>query len=87
MRAVVVVTLCSMLQGCFFFYIPGELKTTVQDTITGDKGAHCVATNAALGDSIRVPGGRMGTVVGLYGTSYRCTEKLYPIRADLVFTS
>jgi hypothetical protein len=78
--------LCLTLQGCWAVYIPGDLTAKVQDTITGDKGAHCVSTTAALGESIRVPDGRSGTVVGLYGTSSRCPEKLHPIRADLVFT-
>jgi hypothetical protein len=83
MRGVIVAGLCLCLQGCWFVYIPGNLTSALSDSLTGAEGSHCVSAGAKVGDRIRLPGGGYGTVVSLSGTSMRCTQEVYPIRALL----
>jgi hypothetical protein len=73
------------VQGCFFFVIPGSVTGKISDAITGAKGANCVRESTKVGDQIRGPDGNIGTVKSLSGTSQRCTDERYPIRAELEF--
>jgi hypothetical protein len=75
--------LCLSLNGCWFVYVPGSLTSALSDSLTGSEGSHCVGPGAKVGDRIRLPGGGYGTVVSLSGTSMRCTQDVYPIRALL----
>lgn len=63
------------------FFIPGSVTGAITDSITGDKGEHCVGSNTKVGDTIRLPDGSYGKVKYLStSNSSRCTNKL-PIRA------
>ena len=73
------------LQGCFFFVIPGSVTGKISDAVTGAKGANCVSATNKIGDKIRGPDGSIGTIKSLSGTSSRCTDARYPIRAEIVF--
>jgi hypothetical protein len=75
---------CALLQGCFFFVIPGSVTGKISDAITGAKGANCVGASAKVGDRIRLPDSSLLTIKSLSGTSDRCTVPQYPIRAELV---
>lgn len=83
---VLLAPLTLLIQGCWFVYIPGSVTGAISDSITGAEGAHCVRANAKLGDPIRLPGGGQGTIKSLSGTSMRCTNPEYPIRALLVLS-
>ncbi len=74
------------VQACFFIYIPGSVISGVSDALTGAEGTHCVGANAKVGDKVRLPGGGVGTIKSLSGTSVRCTNPDIPIRALLVFS-
>ena len=78
------ILLCSQLSGCFFFLIPGSVTGKVEDGITGARGNYCVATNAKVGDKIKLPDDSILYVKSLSGESARCTAPEYPIRAELV---
>jgi hypothetical protein len=67
----------------FFFFLP----SSVTDKITGSEGDHCVASTASVGDRIVAPGGSVGTIKSLSGTSMRCTDSQRPIRAMLDFSA
>ena len=73
------------LSGCWFVFIPGSVTSAISDSITGDKGEHCVSRGAAVGDTVRMPGGGRATVVSLSGESIRCQTPEMPIRAELAF--
>jgi hypothetical protein len=83
LRKAAVIGLCLTLNGCWFVYVPGSLVGSISDSFTGAEGSHCVGASAKVGDRIRLPGGGHGTVVSLSGTSARCTQDAYPIRAML----
>jgi hypothetical protein len=85
-KSIFLLALTFSVQGCFFIYIPGSVISGVSDSITGSEGSHCVGPNAKVGDKIRLPGGGIGTVQSLSGTSVRCTNPEKPIRALLVFS-
>lgn len=73
-----------LLQGCFFFYIPGSFIQAAGDSLSGAEGNHCVFAGAKVGDSIILPNsGAPWTVVSVSGTSSRCTDPSHPIRAKL----
>lgn len=76
----------TQLSGCFFVFIPGALINAAADKVTGSEGAHCVGPAARVGDRINVSEGT-GTVQSLSGTSSRCSDTRYPIRAKLAFAS
>lgn len=71
------------LQGCFFVFIPGSLIAKASDAMTGDKGEHCIARGAKVGDRIRLPGNGGATVLSVSGESVRCSNPAMPIRAEL----
>jgi hypothetical protein len=73
-----------LLQGCFFFYIPGSVMSSISDSVTGSEGANCVGADAKVGDKIRLPDGSQNTIKSLSGTSSRCADARYPVRALLV---
>ena len=79
-----IVVLCLPLSGCFFIFIPGSLIQAASDGITGASGDHCVAVGTQIGDRINVAEGQ-GVVQSLSGTSVRCGDARYPIRAKLRF--
>lgn len=69
------------LQGCFFFFIPGSAITKLSDTITGQRGDHCVSVTAQIGNQVRLPNGQYGVIKELHGETSRCTNPDTPIRA------
>ena len=83
---VLLAVLILTLQGCWFIYIPGSVTGSISDSITGAEGSNCVGANAKVGDKVRLPGGGVGTIKSLSGTSVRCTNPELPIRALLVFS-
>ncbi|MHB1292596.1 MAG: SHOCT domain-containing protein [Sulfuricella sp.] len=70
----------------FFFFLPGSVTGAITDAVTGSEGSNCVGENAKVGDVIRLPGGAQGIIKSLSGTSMRCTQPEFPIRA-LIDTS
>lgn len=82
-RTVAVTAFCTQLGGCWFIFIPGSLIQKVSDTITGSEGEHCVGRGAKVGDTIRLPNNMTGKVMSLSGTSTRCGDDRYLIRAAL----
>lgn len=76
-----VLALAAPLSGCFFVFIPGSLIKAAGDAITGAEGEHCVGRGANVGDRVNLPGGQVGTVKSLSGTSTYCTDPNLPIRA------
>lgn len=66
-----------------FIFIPGGLAQTLVDAATSSEGNNCVASTAKVGDTISIGSNRL-TVKSLSGTSYRCTNPSFPIRALLV---
>ena len=83
MRHVLGLVLCVLLQGCWFIYIPGSAVSSVSDSFTGAEGDHCVREASQVGDRIRAAG-KVGTIKSLSGTSSRCKNPEFPIRARLV---
>jgi len=79
----VALAVTTQLGGCFFVFIPGSLIQRVSDSVTGAEGDNCVSTAATVGSRINLPDGRTATVKSLSGTSVRCTDARYPIRALL----
>lgn len=73
-----------LLQGCFFFFIPGGLINAAADGLSGSVGQNCVTASAKVGDPVILPNdGATWHVQKLEGTSYRCTNPALPIRALL----
>jgi hypothetical protein len=72
-----------LLQGCFFVWIPGNVVGAVSDTLTGSEGEHCVSRGAQVGDLIKMTYGGTWKVESLSGTSLRCSQPEFPIRAKL----
>lgn len=78
------VALTTQLSGCWFVFIPGALMSRAADAVTGATGEHCVGEAAKVGGRIALPGGGTATIKSLSGTSSRCTDPRWPIRAALV---
>jgi len=76
-----------LLQGCFFFFIPGSVIDRASDSMTGAEGQNCVSVNAKIGDSVRLPNGQMGTIKSLSGETTRCKNPALPIRALVEVTA
>ncbi|MFZ6876554.1 hypothetical protein ACO0LF_31340 [Undibacterium sp. Di27W] len=74
---------CLSLQGCLVI-IPGAVVGAASDAITGAEGIHCVAEGSVVGGKIKVADGDIRTIKSLSGTSTRCQDSKYPIRALLV---
>lgn len=81
-RWAAIACLAASLQGCFFVFIPGSVMAAASDKITGAEGDHCVSDQAKVGDKITINGQHF-TVKSLSGTSSRCQQAIYPIRALL----
>lgn len=75
---------CTGANAFFFFFLPGNVTGAITDAVTGSEGTNCVGSNAIVGSTIRVPGGSPMVVKSLSGTSSRCTQPEFPIRAMLV---
>ncbi len=73
-----------LLQGCFFFFIPGSAVQAISDTVTGAEGAHCVSERVKVGDTLKRADGATWTVKSLSGTASGCKDPAKPIRALLV---
>lgn len=82
-RVASVCAIAFWLNGCFFFVIPGSVTGKISDAVTGAKGANCVGTNAAVGDSVRMGDGSAGRIKSLSGKSGRCNDPSLPIRAEI----
>jgi hypothetical protein len=67
----------------WFFFIPGKAIEAVGDALSGAEGSNCVSAKAKVGDRISLTDGRLTEVKSLSGTSSRCTNPEYPIRALL----
>lgn len=67
----------------FFFFLPGSVTGAISDAVTGSEGSNCVGPNAKVGDNIRFPNGSLMVIKSLSGTSSRCTQPEFPIRALL----
>src|ERR1700693_5644125 len=67
----------------FFFFLPGSVTSAISDAVTGSEGSNCVGPNAKIGDNIRPPNSSVMTIKTLSGTSSRCTQPEFPIRALL----
>jgi len=67
----------------FFFFIPGSVVGKITDGITGSEGENCVSSDAKVGGQIRLANGEVKTVKSLSGTSTRCADAQFPIRALL----
>jgi len=67
----------------FFFFIPGSVVGKITDGITGSEGENCVSSDAKVGGQIRLSNGEIKTVKSLSGTSTRCADAQFPIRALL----
>ena len=78
-----ILVLCATLplQGCFFVFIPGSLIQKTSDAMTGAEGDHCVREGTRVGDTITLTNGTSGVVRSLSGTSVRCRQTEFPIRA------
>lgn len=85
MRILAICCIAPFLGGCFFIYLPPSATSAIADSFTGNTGQHCVGEAAQIGSQIKAPDGRVGTVTKLEGTSGRCTDPRYPIRAVLTF--
>jgi hypothetical protein len=72
-----------LLQGCFFFYVPGSFIDAAADAATGKEGLNCVTSSAKVGDTVRMPDNSYWKVEKIEGTSYRCRDSALPIRAKL----
>ena len=73
------------LQGCWAVFIPGIMIDAASDAITGAEGSSCVVAAAKVGDRVHIPSMKPATVKSLSGTSIRCKQPEYPIRALLAF--
>lgn len=72
--------LCNSLGGTYGVVCDsGEAR----GEITGSEGSNCVSSNAKVGDSVRLPSGRAGTIKSLFGISARCTNQNIPILAQV----
>lgn len=83
LRVLVVVVALASLQGCLAVLIPGSVVGSVSDAITGAEGTNCVGPVAKVGDRIHLQDGSVGVIRSLSGTSSRCTQPNFPIRAQL----
>lgn len=72
----------TQLSGCFFIFIPGPVIDKGVDLVTGQRGDHCVGEAAKIGDRILIAS-KNYTVMKLEGTSRRCQNPTYPVRALL----
>lgn len=73
----------SQLTGCFIF-IPGSVVGAVSDSITGDRGEHCVPRGTVVGQRINMGFNRVGVVEYVSKTpSSRCNDSMMPMRAAL----
>ena len=57
----------------FFFFIPGNVTSSISDAITGDEGRHCIGQQAKVGDLVRTANGVM-RVKSVSGVSMRCAD-------------
>lgn len=74
----------TQLSGCFIF-IPGAVIDKGADLVTGQKGDHCVSTQAKVGDHIMLSGKNATIMELMVGTSRRCLNPQYPVRAAVRF--
>lgn len=70
-------------QAWVFLYVPAEVSGSISDAITGGKGDFCVGENVRVGDTFRLSDGSLGKVISLSGTSLRCNNQDFPIRAEI----
>ena len=82
-KLIVCVLMAISLAGCWAVFIPGSVVSGASDSLTGAEGNNCVSATAKIGDRIRLPDGSAGTVKTLSGTSTRCRDSRFPIRAKL----
>lgn len=80
----IVLASCLLLNGCFFFYVPGSAVSAISDTLTGSFGNMCIPESAKIGDQLKQPDGKAGTVQRISGPSSQCNGP-YPIRAQVSF--
>lgn len=80
MKFIALIAVCLQLQGCFFFFI-------VPDTLPPLTKAYCVKATAMPGEQIQLTDLRYATILSISGTSERCQDPRFPLRAKLDFLS
>lgn len=84
LSSIAAAALCTQLSGCFaFFWIPGSVVQKASDLVTGARGENCVRSDIKVGDRITLTSGESVVVKSLSGTSGRCTDPHFPIRAEV----
>ena len=73
----------SSANAWFFIFIPGSVTSAIGDAISGSEGDNCVTSGAKVGDRIKLASGSLMQVKSLSGTSTRCQNQEFPIRALL----
>ena len=81
MKILIVLLLCAILQGCFFFMVPGSAI----DAMTGNSGNVCLGSAAKVGDRVSI-NGRTMKVTEINGASGRC-QSVYPTLGTAVIDS
>ena len=89
MKVIAVTALALVLQGCNYIFIPGQVNAAIFDSLTGQRGEHCVSEAVKVGDRINLGDGKRGVVESL-ARSHRCAQVTLadgtsaPIRANIV---
>lgn len=81
MRVAVILLLIAVhtsANAWFFFFIPGS---------GGGEDTFCVTEGQHLGTRVTIPNKGTGVVTGLHGTSFKCRDNRYPIRATVDFNA
>ena len=71
----------------FFFFIPGPVIDAIGDAISGAEGENCVPATARVGDKMLMPGGKVGEIRSISGSTYRCSNPDLPLRARVEVSS
>ncbi len=85
LKKIFLISMACQLSGCWFIFIPGGVMGAASDAITGAEGNHCGPSTAKIGDKLKFPDGRVGTVQSVSGTTYRCKDPALPTRIRVEF--
>ena len=70
----------SSLYGCWFIIVPvGPIVRAIQGP------RYCVDQNKKVGDRIKTPGGKEGTITKIHGEDSKCINPSHPILANVTF--
>lgn len=89
-RFALLVPLCLIMAATnanawFFFFLPPSVTSKIGDALTGAEGDTCLPSSAKVGDTIPSASGNTAVVKSLSGTSSRCQDARYPIRALVTY--